>query len=134
VPCHPDILGNYAYINDVVDGHRLAMEKGTTGERYILGGENISFRRFIEIIRKNGNRRKLYCPLPDPVLKAWSFLEVVRGRFLNRDPLVTPGILKRLQRNKIMDSSKAVRQLGYAITPFESGLQHTIDHFKKAIL
>ena len=52
IPNCPDVRANYGYIHDIVKGHILAMEHGKKGERYILGGENISYRELIAIARE----------------------------------------------------------------------------------
>jgi nucleoside-diphosphate-sugar epimerase len=44
-------MGNYVYVEDVVSGHLLAMEKGTPGERYVLGGEDISYNQLFDFVR-----------------------------------------------------------------------------------
>jgi len=45
-------IGNYVYIDDVVKGHILAIEKGLPGEKYILGGENVSYSGFFKTLKK----------------------------------------------------------------------------------
>jgi hypothetical protein len=46
------------------------------------------------------------------------------------EPTFTPKLAQRIQLSKMFDCSKAIRQLGYTITPFEEGIQTTIDHLK----
>ena len=121
---------NYSFIDDVVNGHILAMDKGAAGERYILGGENISYRRFIDLFQKISGTRKIVIRLPSWVLTSWGFIEVMRAKFSDHEPLLTPGMVRRFNLDKTFDCSKAVKQLGYVITPFELGLQRTIDHLK----
>ncbi|RPI85607.1 MAG: NAD-dependent epimerase/dehydratase family protein [Chloroflexi bacterium] len=64
---------NAVHIDDVVCGHLAALEKGKTGERYILGGENLTVTEFLEIIGKSVGRRT-----PKFILPAWA------GRMLSR--------------------------------------------------
>ena len=52
IPGNGKSIGNYVYVDDVVEGHLLAMKKGLRGERYILGGENVSYSQFFEILRE----------------------------------------------------------------------------------
>lgn len=128
LPWQLDVKANYSYINDVAEGHILAMEKGLGGERYILGGENISYRRIIELIKKIRQARKIYIRVPDLLLNAWGAIELLRGKVSSHEPAITLSIVKRLFLDKTFDCSKAVRQLGYNITPFEDGLKATIYH------
>ena len=121
---------NYAFIDDVVKGNIQAMEKGLRGERYILGGENISYTKFIETLKQITDVKNIFLRIPSSVLRFWGWIELVRTRLCNHEPLFTPGIVKRFEIDKMFDSSKAVKQLGYAITPFEEGMKITINHLK----
>jgi len=128
LPWSLDTKANYTFIDDVVQGHILAMEKGLGGEKYILGGENISYRQFIDVIKKISTKKKLYIRIPDVLLKAWSAIELVRGKISKHDPTITPNMIKRFFLDKMFDCSKAIKQLGYHITPFETGLRTTVDY------
>ncbi len=121
---------NYAFVDDVVTGHILAMEKGLGGERYILGGENISYKKFIETVINLTKTKNIFIRIPTPLLKIWSWIELMRSRLNGHDPLMTPNIVNRIVIDKMFDCSKAIRQLGYAITPFSEGIKITIDHLK----
>jgi dihydroflavonol-4-reductase/farnesol dehydrogenase len=131
VPANLDTEANYAFIDDVVNGHLLAMEHGLGGERYILGGENASYKRIIGFIKKSTSSKNIFLRLPETFLTAFSWIELMRGKINGHDPLIIPKIVKRFSLAKTFDCSKAIRQLGYTITPLEVGLQITLDHFKK---
>lgn len=131
MPWFLDAKANYSFIDDVVNGHMLAMEKGLGGERYILGGENISYRQFIGLFKKINGSSKIIMRIPQWVLKSWSFIEMMRGKLSDHDPTLTPGMVDRFNLDKTFDCSKAIKQLGYSITPFESGLRKTITHLKQ---
>jgi len=130
MPWHLEVRANYAFIDDVVNGHILAMENGLGGERYILGGENISYKRFMETVKGVAKTKNICIRVPPFLLKAFSQVELARGRLNGHEPLITPNITKRMQLDKIFDCSKAIRQLGYQITPFEEGMKITIDDLK----
>lgn len=131
LPWRLETKANYAFIDDVVKGHIMAMEKGLGGERYILGGENISYKKFIEVVKQITRVKNILLRTPDSFVKTYSWIELMRGKLNGHEPLLTPQMVKRFNLDKMMDSSKAIRQLGYAITPFEKGMQITIDHLKK---
>ena len=131
LPWNLETKANYAFIDDVVKGHTMAMEKGLGGERYILGGENISYKKFIDIVKKISGVRNIFLRTPSSFVKTWSWIELMRGRLNGHEPILTPYMVKRFSIDKMMDSSKAMRQLGYTITPFEEGMRITIDHLKK---
>ena len=131
LPWRLEASSSYSFIDDVVNGHILAMEKGASGERYILGGENISYRRFIELFQIISGTRKIALRIPSWMLRSWGFIEMMRGKFSDHDPLLVPAMVRRFNLDKTFDCSKAVKQLGYVITPFELGLQRTIEHLQK---
>jgi nucleoside-diphosphate-sugar epimerase len=133
MPWRLEVKANYAFIDDVVNGHIQAMEKGLGGERYILGGENVSYKRFADTVKQISQTKNTYLRIPPFLLKAFSQVELVRGKLNGHEPWITPNVVKRIQLDKMFDCSKAIRQLGYHITPFEEGMKITIDHLKKQI-
>ena len=130
LPWQLGVKANYAYLDDVVRGHILAMEKGLGGERYILGGENVSYQRFIDTVRRVAQPKNMYLRVPPFLLKTVAQFELLRGRLNGHDPFITPNAARRFQADKIFDCGKAIRQLGYSVTPFEEGMKITIKHLK----
>jgi len=120
-------VGNYVYIDDVVNGHILAAMNGRPGERYILGGENLSFRELFSAIGRATGKERLLLPLPLPVMCSVvatnSFLTKITGM----PPLITRDWLDKYMNNWIMSSDKAVSELGYSITPFGEGVNNTLN-------
>lgn len=131
LPWRLETKANYAFIDDVVDRHILAMQKGLGGERYILGGENISYQTLIDALKMYTLTKNIYLRVPELLLKAYAYLELLRGRMSGHEPVITPAVAKRLQTDRTFDCTKAIRQLGYAITPFEEGMRITLNHLKK---
>ena len=118
--------GNYVYIDDVVEGHVLAMQKGRTGEAYILGGDNVSYRALFGCVAEiSGKRRRLY-PIPIPALAAFAWTELKRAEWFGRRPLITPAWVRRYSHDWANSSAKAERELGYAPRSLREGLALTI--------
>jgi nucleoside-diphosphate-sugar epimerase len=130
VPSCDDVVANYVYVDDVVNGHFLAMEKGIGGEKYILGGENLSYRSFFHSIKKATGKNIRLIRIPKFILKLWSFCHMTVCAFLKKETHISPKVVDRLAQNRALCSDKAVRQLGYSITPFFEGIQKTILHLK----
>lgn len=128
IPDNQNVESNYAFIDDVVNGHMLAMEKGLGGERYILGGENASYERLIHLAQRFGQFRNILIRLPKSLAKAFSWIELLRSRLTAHEPMMVPSVVDRMFVSKTLDSSKAIKQLGYTITPLEKGIDITI-HF-----
>jgi nucleoside-diphosphate-sugar epimerase len=118
----------FAFIDDVVDGHLLAMEKGRAGEKYILGGVNISYYAFFDLIRKISGNRGVIIQLPKNSVRGWAILQRLNYFIGGKDPLFTAEAVDRFFSNYCFSSEKAVGELGYRITPLEEALGKTI-HF-----
>ena len=119
-------VANYVYIGDVIKGHIAAMEKGAAGERYILGGENISFNEFFYHVQKITLKSYSLYDVPQAVIKLYSRLEKIKATLTGLPPFFLPEFADRLGYDQKYDSAKAISQLGYTITSFEEGLRKTI--------
>jgi NAD+-dependent farnesol dehydrogenase len=120
-----DRVWSYAWIEDVARGHVAALECGQPGGRYRLGGENAPQMRVFEVVRDLTG-----CPLPRR-LPAWlarsvGALEELKASVTGRSPLLTAGTVDVLTRDWAMDSSEAIRDLGYGITPLSEGLARVV--------
>ncbi|MGC8824824.1 MAG: NAD-dependent epimerase/dehydratase family protein [Bacteroidales bacterium] len=132
LPGNGNAIGNYAFVDDVVNGHLLAMEHGKAGERYILGGENLSYRQFFDTLSRIHAHRHWLIPLPLPIMLLIAnillWVHAVYPKFL---PPFTPAHVRKFNYNWEVSCEKAIRELGYNITPFEQALQKTIAHLKQ---
>jgi farnesol dehydrogenase len=127
IPGNGSSQGNYVYIDDVVSGHMLAMQKGTPGERYILGGENISYNDFFALLKKITGRNQKLIKAPKIVLLFWAYLEVLMANLFGKSPMVVPAFVHKLSHNWKLSSEKAVRELGYDPIDLETGLNKTLE-------
>jgi nucleoside-diphosphate-sugar epimerase len=119
-------IGNYVFIDDVVEGHILAARFGRSGERYILGGENHSFRDLFDNIGDMAGKRRILVNFPSGLMKG-----IVKGFMLiskisGSPPAITMDWLDKYLNNWIMSSDKASKELGYKITPLSEGVSRTI--------
>lgn len=125
IPGQGTSIGNYVFVDDVVRGHYLAMERGIPGERYILGGENASYLELFELLRQitGSHHRLLHTPLR-PIL-FFAKVESSLARTFGRKPLLVPDFVRKLSQDWNMSSEKAIREIGYSITPLREGLSKT---------
>nr|WP_314895602.1 NAD-dependent epimerase/dehydratase family protein [uncultured Flavobacterium sp.] len=130
IPKPGSLTANYCYIDDVVNGHILAMANGTGGEKYILGGENISFLDFFQTVRSLSGTKARLIETHEFFIKTWAALQWIQYKTTNKEPYVTEKGIRQIFCNKIFSSEKAIRQLGYQITPLREGLQETIQFLK----
>ncbi len=120
-------VGNYAFVDDVVQGHMLAMQYGKTGERYILGGTNLSLKTYLDLVAELSGKHYHLFAIPMPVAIGFARWEAFRAKYFQHYPLITPSWLEKYKYNWALTSRKAERELGYTITPVREALQLTIE-------
>lgn len=130
IPKPGNLLTNYCFIDDVVEGHILAMAKGIGGEKYILGGENISFTDLFQTIRSLSGTRAKIIQVPKFIVQIWAVLQWIQYKITRKEPFATAKVIHHIFCNKTFSSGKAIRQLGYQLTPLREGLQQTIKYLK----
>jgi nucleoside-diphosphate-sugar epimerase len=127
IPGNGRSVGNYVYIDDVVDGHILAMEKGRTGERYLLGGSDLSFNEFFNILKEVSGCHYFLIKIPLFIGISAAAIMLTIARLTGRMPLITPGLLKKYSHHWAVSSEKAKSELGYDPLDFREGLRKTIE-------
>jgi nucleoside-diphosphate-sugar epimerase len=130
LPNCSDVVANYSYVKDVVDGHLLAMKYGKTGERYILGGENISYAQLLQVVKEIIPGR-IVIRIPKILLQAAGALQVLRFYLTKKQPAFTPSAIERYYVNAAFSCQKAIEELNYKITPFTKGIADTIHQLKQ---
>jgi len=131
LPGNGKSVGNYVYVDDVVMGHILALEKGKAGEQYLLGGVNVSYIEFFETLRGvSGKYFRLY-KLPYPLMLWLSKIMLLLARVFGIPPLITPGFVRRYHYHWNNSSKKANDSLGYVSTPLDIAMEKTLEWIKK---
>lgn len=128
LPGNGEAFGNYVFINDVVKGHLLAMEKGRSGEQYILGGTNLTYRGFFEKVANLTGRKRPLLPLPFWVMNSVGWINELLAKSIGIAPLITRPWIKKYNLNTGVSHQKAQMELGYHPTPFEEGVAKTLAH------
>ncbi|MFC2168474.1 NAD-dependent epimerase/dehydratase family protein [Acidobacteriota bacterium] len=131
IPGRGDSVGNYVFIDDIVKGHILAMKNGVSGERYILGGTNLSFLDFFTVISDVSGKRYWMIRIPFYILILISGLVFFFSRLFGQPPRLAPQWIKRYLRHWAVSSKKAEQKLGYKITPIEVGIGKTVQWLQK---
>lgn len=118
--------GNYAFVEDVVSGLLLAMERGKPGERYILGGENLTYRQLFQMVRETSNMRKRLYPVPLWLMLTVSAVMKSFSRITGHPPLILPELVRKFNHHWIVSSEKAIREIGYHPVTAEKGIGITV--------
>jgi farnesol dehydrogenase len=130
IPGNGKSIGNYVFIDDVVEGHILAARFGRSGERYILGGENHSFLSLFDIIGETSGKRRILVNLPAGLMKRIIKGVIFMSKISGSPPAITMDWLDKYLNNWIMSSNKASMELGYKITPLYEGVSRKIQWLK----
>lgn len=131
-PSCPEIVANYSYVHDVVEGHLLAMKYGKAGERYILGGENVSYGQLFRVVRELIPGRTVVF-VPKILLKTAGAIHILRFYLTKKQPPFTPLGIDRYYLNAAFSCEKAMKELNYTITPFKKGMIDTINQLKTKV-
>jgi len=118
---------NVVSVEDVAAGHLLAAERGRVGERYILGGENLTLKQVLDLLAEISGRPPARFRIPHSVALAWSYVDVaLAGLNPRRVPAATPEKVRLSRRHEFYDPGKAVRELGLPQTPARDGLGEAV--------
>ena len=96
MPSTSSAVGNYAFIDDVVDGHFLALFKGSSGEKYILGGENKSYKEFFSAVQLQSDEKIRVFIIPNFLLKALSTVVFSSCYLIGRHSHISPKTVTRI--------------------------------------
>jgi len=131
-PAYVDTGLNLVDVRECARGHVAALEKGRCGERYILGGENLTLK---QILDKLGAITGLPSPkirVPYAMALATGVVdEVVTGRILGREPRATIDAVRMGRKKMFVTSAKAERELGWKTVPVDDALRRAVEWFQK---
>ncbi|MFB6318343.1 SDR family oxidoreductase [Saccharicrinis sp. FJH54] len=130
IPGDGESVGNYVYIDDVVEGHILALKKGKDSENYLLAGENASFNEFFKILGEVSGVQKRMLHLPTGIMSFVATLFEAWTKVSGRPPLITKKWLKRFMYNWNVSCEKAEKELQYKPVNLEFGLINTVKWLK----
>jgi dihydroflavonol-4-reductase len=123
---------NLVDVRDVAEGIIRAGDHGRPGERYILGGENVSMRDLLMQLERISGRRMPKRRVPVAIALATGFVSAwIADNVTHKSPAVTHEAVLLALRSAPFDSAKAVRELGYAPRPIEQALTEVIEAFKR---
>src|SRR5664279_5485003 len=130
-PAYVETGLNLVDATECARGHVQALEKGRSGERYILGGENLTLKQILD-------RLGTITGLPSPTVKLPYFFalaagvvdEMVTGRILGREPRATIDAVRMGRKMMFVSSAKAERELGWRTVPVDAALRRSVAWFR----
>jgi dihydroflavonol-4-reductase len=131
MPAFVDTGLNLVHVDDVAEGHLLALEKGRLGERYILGGQDVSLRQMLADIAALAGRKAPTVGLPLGPLYPLAAVAEAWAQISGKEPMLTRDALSMSKRRMFFTSAKAERELGYAARPYKQALADAMTWFRQ---
>jgi dihydroflavonol-4-reductase len=116
-PAYVDTGLNIVHVDDVAAGHLLAFHRGRVGERYILGGEDMTLRQILTLIAQLADRSPPRIRLPHAAVLPVAYVSELYARLTGRPTRVTVEGVRMARKRMFFSSAKAVRELGYRWRP-----------------
>jgi dihydroflavonol-4-reductase len=132
IPAFVDTGLNLVHVDDVAEGHLLALERGRIGENYVLGGQDASLREMLAAIAAMRGRSAPWMRLPRGPLYPLAYIAEAHARVTNREPFLTVDALRMSKYRMFFSSAKAERELGYKARPYAEGLRDALSWFERA--
>ena len=129
-PAYVDTGLNMVDVRECARGHLAALEKGRSGERYILGGENLTLKQILDKLAAITGLPSPRVRLPYAVALASGVVDtVVTGVVLRREPRVTIDAVRMGRKKMFVSSAKAERELGWKAIPVDAALRRAVQWF-----
>jgi dihydroflavonol-4-reductase len=130
-PAYVDTGLNLVDVKDCAQGHLLAMEKAKPGDRYILGGENLTLKQILDKLAAITALPSPGIRLPYAVAYATGVVDtLVTGKMRKREPRVTLDSVRMGRKKMFVTSLKAERELGWNPSPVDGALQRAVEWFR----
>src|SRR4051812_24507178 len=123
---------NLVHVDDVAAGHLLAFEHGRIGERYILGGDNLTLAEMLAEIARLASRPPPRVRLPTAPLFPLAIVAEGIARLTGKEPFLTRDGLRMASKLMFFSSAKAERELNYRHRPAAAGLEDALTWFREA--
>ncbi len=131
MPAYVDTGLNLVHVDDVATGHLLAFARGRIGERYILGGQDLTLGAILALIAGLTGRRPPRLRLPAAALLPVALAAEALARLRRAgEPLVTVDGVRMARKPMYFSSAKAARELGYRARPAEAALADAIAWYR----
>ena len=130
-PAYVDTGLNLVDVTEVARTHAAALEKGRSGERYILGGENLTLKQILDKMSAITGLPSPTMKVPHSVAMIFAFFdETITGSILGREPRATVEAVRMGKKKMFASSAKAERELDFRVVPVYEALRAAIDWFR----
>ncbi|MFQ5765384.1 MAG: hopanoid-associated sugar epimerase [Rhodospirillales bacterium] len=131
MPAYVDTGLNIVHVDDVAEGHLLAYERGEAGERYLLGGDNMTLADILRAVARNTGRRPPLVRIPHSVVLPIAYLAEAWSRLAGgTEPFATVDGVRMARKKMFFSHRKAEKALGYRPRPAEDALADAVRWFR----
>ena len=130
MPAYVDTGLNLVHVDDVAEGHVRALAAGRIGERYVLGGQDVSLGELLREVAAVTGRPAPRLKLPIRPLYPLAEIAELAGRITGKEPFLTRDSLKMATHHMYFSSAKAERELGYAARPYVVAVREALGWFR----
>ena len=130
VPAYIDTGLNIVHVDDVAEGHALALERGRIGERYVLGGENLLLKDLLTLVAAGRRPPPAAIALPEARGLAGGLGMEELARITGIAPMMTRDHLKMARKKMFYSSAKAMAELGYRPRPARQAVEDAVAWFR----
>ena len=131
LPAYVDTGFNVVDVEDVAEGHVLAMEKGRIGQRYLLGNRNMTLREFLGELEAVSGKRAPNMKIPLWLALGTAYIDnVIQGSILGQEPLIPLEGVMAARHPMYVDCSKAVKELGMPQAPVDQAIAKAVTWFR----
>ena len=117
---------NFVGVEECAAGHILIAEKGIAGERYLLGGENLTLKAMLDLLAEMTGLPAPTLKIPHAVALGVAYAETAFSRLIGREPQIPVEGVKIAQHMMFVDASRAVRELGFQAGPVSAALERAV--------
>ena len=130
-PAYVDTGLNLVDVSEVARAHAVGLERGTPGERYILGGENLTLKQILDKMSAITGLPSPTMKVPHSVAMIFAFFdETITGKLRGKEPRATVEAVRMGRKKMFASSAKAERELGFRAVPIYQALRAAIDWFR----
>jgi dihydroflavonol-4-reductase len=131
MPAYVDTGLNIVHVDDVANGHLLALEHGRGGERYILGGEDLTLSQILTQVAQLVGRTPPRIRLPHAAVLPIAYVAETYARLTQRSTRITVEGVRMARKRMFFSSAKAARELGYRARPVASAFADAVHWFRE---
>jgi dihydroflavonol-4-reductase len=129
-PAYVDTGLNLVDVREIARAHLVAVERGTPGERYILGGENLTLKQILDQLAEITGLPSPKHKVPHAVAMAFAFFdENITGKLRGKEPRATVEAVRMGKKMMFASSAKAELELGFVVKPVDEAMRSAVEWF-----